>query len=106
MKIRTEFEYDLKEKIYSLCCRENYFSCGTLSQYDRMFFMSTNENITVRDLSIMIWTCSSNDVQLCDIIDNLENIMQEIRNMERLQDDEKALARMFDSLDLEYDSDR
>ena len=105
MKVREEFEYDLKEKIYTLCCMEHYFTCGTNRQYDKMFYLSTNENISTRDLAIMIWTCSDNDINLCDVIDNLDDIMYQIRNLERMQDDSKALARMFDSLDFETVSD-
>ena len=92
MKISKNLEYSLTEKICQLCCRKNYFSCGTMRQYDLMFTMSRNENITVRDLSIMIWTCSREDALLSEILDDISEIMDEIRQEEEYEKEIYALS--------------
>lgn len=104
MKISKNLEYSLTEKIYQLCCRKNYFSCGTMRQYDLMFTMSRNENITVRDLSIMIWTCSREDALLSEILDDISGIMEEIRKEEEYENEREALSLY--GIEYEYEDSR
>lgn len=58
MKVMKEFEYTMVDEIYSMCNREQYFTCGSNRQYDLMFTMAKKPEISTRDLAMMIFTCS------------------------------------------------
>ena len=65
--MKTMRPYEIKERIYELCNKEQYFNAGSTVQYDRMFYASTSEYFTVRDVAVMIWTCS-----VCADLDKVE----------------------------------
>jgi len=93
MKVSKDFEYALTDALYRLCNREQYFTCGTNRQYNRMFSMAVMPEYTYRDIAMMIFTCSEipdgEDVNsfFSDIQNQVETIYNEI-----LEDE--ALARM------------
>lgn len=87
MTVTKDFEYTLVEKIYSLCNREQYFTCGTNRQYDLMFSMAKKPEMSTRDIAMMIFTCSDGKTSLGRILNDLNEIMKEI-------DEDMALARM------------
>ena len=47
--------YELRE----LCIKNNWFTCGTVQQYEK-FFDRNKEGASIAELSIIIWTCSDN----------------------------------------------
>ena len=93
MKVSKDFEYALTDALYRLCNREQYFTCGTNRQYNRMFSIAVMPEYTYRDIAMMIFTCSEipdgEDVNsfFSDIQNQVETIYNEI-----LEDE--ALARM------------
>ena len=81
MTVSKEFEYELTEKIYHLCNWEGYFTCGTNRQYDLMLSMAKMPEMSVRDIAVMIFTCSEGS-SLGKILNDLNQIMNEIEEWE------------------------
>ena len=82
MKVTRDFEYVMHDRLRSLCIREEYFTCGTNSQYDRMFELSTDPKFSPREVAIMIYMCSDEDADLDTIESQVEEITNEIHEME------------------------
>ena len=61
-------------RIRDLCIGKQWFTCGSCKQYDRMFDMLDRPEFSIRDVALVIWTCSSH-AALDDIIDKLEEIV-------------------------------
>lgn len=92
MQVAPDFEYALVDKIYQLCNREQYFTCGTNRQYDLMFTMAKKPEMSVRDIAVMIFTCSEK-ASLGRILSDLNGIMDEIEEAEaavRLEEQQAA----------------
>lgn len=53
------------EDLRSLCIRENWFTCGSSEQYEKMFQMNA-EGSLLTDIAVAIWICSD-DVSMFDI---------------------------------------
>ena len=56
--------------LYQLCNRHNWFTCGTNSQYDKLFDLA-REGATLEDLTMAIWICSDN-VDRADVLNILK----------------------------------
>ena len=93
MKVTPNFEYTLVNKIYQLCNREQYFTCGTNRQYELMFTMAKKPEMSVRDIAVMIFTCSEK-ASLGRILSDLNGIMKEIEEAEAavLLEEQQAAA--------------
>lgn len=46
-------------KLYSLCNKYQWFTCGSIQQYDRLFEKAQN-GASLKELALIIWICSSN----------------------------------------------
>ena len=44
----------------NLCIRKDYFTCGTNSQYEKMFYMNEN-GATIDEIATVIWLCSDDE---------------------------------------------
>ena len=44
----------------SLCIRKDWFTCGTNSQYDKMFALNEN-GANIEDIALAIWLCSDDE---------------------------------------------
>lgn len=100
MKVSKDFEYILHSKIYELCNREHYFSCGSQRQYQRMFDMAVMPEMSVRDIAMMIFTCSE-DTSLGRILSDLNKIMTDIEECEaavRMEEQQAAGERAADEV--------
>lgn len=47
--------YELRE----LCIKNDWFTCGTIKQYEKLFDRN-KEEASINELSIIIWVCSNN----------------------------------------------
>ena len=104
MTVTKDFEYTLTDKIYGLCNREQYFTCGTNRQYDLMFSMAKMPEMSTRDIAIMIFTCSEN-ASLGRILSDLNEIMNEIEEAEayqRMEEQQAAGERAADEIYCAY----
>ncbi len=72
--MQTARPYELKERIFRLCCKEDYFNCGTNQQYDMMFSMAVMPEMSVRDIAVMIFTCTEK-ASLGRILSDLQEIV-------------------------------
>lgn len=45
------------ETLRDLCIKNNWFTCGSNSQYDKLFYMN-EQGYSVDELSLVIWICS------------------------------------------------
>jgi len=88
MKVMKEFEYTMVDEIYSMCNREQYFTCGSNRQYDLMFTMAKKPEISTRDLAMMIFTCSDS-ASLESIQSQLDSIMEKIKGYEKEYEEEQ-----------------
>lgn len=96
MTVTRDFEYTLVQKIYSLCNREQYFTCGTPHQYDLMFTMAKMPEMSTRDIAIMIFTCSDSKASLGKILNDLNCIMKEIEKAEEAVREEEQYMKLVD----------
>lgn len=95
MRVTRDFEYTMVDKIYRLCNREQYFTCGSNRQYDLMFSMAKMPETSTRDIAIMIYTCSDGKASLGRILNDLNEIMSEIEEDEAMcrMEEQKAEAQ-------------
>ena len=61
------FDYENREgridnyKLRSLCIEHDWFTCGTNSQYEKLFEMN-EQGAAIEQIATVIWLCSDNDV--------------------------------------------
>ena len=96
MTVTRDFEYTLVQKIYNLCNREQYFTCGSNRQYDLMFTMAKMPEMSTRDIAIMIFTCSDGKASLGKILNDLNDIMTEIEEAEEAVREEEQYMELVD----------
>lgn len=96
MTVTRDFEYTLVQKIYNLCNREQYFTCGSNHQYDLMFTMAKMPEMSTRDIAIMIFTCSDGKTSLGRILNDLNGIMKEIEDAEEAVREEEQYMELVD----------
>ncbi len=96
MTVTRDFEYTLVQKIYNLCNREQYFTCGSNRQYDLMFTMAKMPEMSTRDIAIMIFTCSDGKASLGRILNDLNDIMKEIEEAEEAVREEEQYMELVD----------
>lgn len=96
MTVTRDFEYTLVQKIYNLCNRERYFTCGSNRQYDLMFTMAKMPEMSTRDIAIMIFTCSDGKASLGRILNDLNDIMKEIEEAEEAVREEEQYMELVD----------
>lgn len=65
------------ERLYSLCNRKQYFTCGTNRQYEKLF-KANEAGASIEELATIIWLCSD-DEKHCrrDILEALKEIHEE-----------------------------
>lgn len=63
MKISTD-------KLYLLCNKYQWFTCGSIRQYDRLF-EKNKQGASLETLALIIWLCSS-DAAEKDILEILQ----------------------------------
>lgn len=98
MNVTPNFEYTLVNKIYQICNREQYFTCGSNHQYDLMFTMAKMPEMSTRDIAIMIFTCSDGKASLGRILNDLNAIMTEIEEAEAKCRQEEAQAEAMEEV--------
>lgn len=92
MTVTRDFEYTMHDKIYRLCNQKRYFTCGTNSQYELMFRMSTDQDFSPRDVAVLIYGCSD-DADLGTIQRQIEEIWNEILEFEAAVRLEERIAQ-------------
>ena len=61
------FDYETRDgridndKLRSLCIKHNWFTCGTNSQYSKLFDMN-EQGAGIEQIATVIWLCSDSDI--------------------------------------------
>lgn len=63
------------DELRSLCIRKDWFTCGTMRQYDKLFYANKN-GCTLEELATIIWVCSD-DVSPREILEELTAVKDE-----------------------------
>ena len=53
------------ENLRSLCIKNNWFTCGSNQQYEKLFYANEHD-FSIEEITTIIWLCSDNDY--CDIL--------------------------------------
>ena len=104
MTVTPNYEYALKNQIYQLCNREQYFTCGSNRQYERMLEMATDPMFGCEDVAVAIWICSD-DKEFHTIMEQLLNIWKDIEEAEaltRMEEQQAAGERAADEIYCSY----
>lgn len=78
--MKTTRPHELKQRIYELCNKKQYFNAGSNEQYSWMFYAATSSQFSARDVAVMIGICS--------ICANIGTVQQEIEAICKELDDE------------------
>lgn len=62
-----------RDRLYRLCNKHQWFTSGSVQQYDVLFEM-LSEGATTHDLAVMIWICSDTDVWT---VESIQKILDE-----------------------------
>lgn len=65
-----EYTVTTTEELRALCCENNWFTCGTASQYEKLFY-ANERGCPVEEIATIIWLCSF-DVSRKDILAELK----------------------------------
>lgn len=80
MQVSKKFQFAMKDKLHRLCLRENYFSCGSSRQFDRMLSMAVMPQYTYRDIAIIIFTCTMvpEEMDASMLFSNIQNQVESL----------------------------
>lgn len=59
------------EELRRLCIRNNWFTCGTNRQYDKLFHANEN-GCPMEEIATIIWLCSDEDCRRADVCEALK----------------------------------
>lgn len=62
-------------ELRSLCIQNDWFTCGTISQYDKLFYANEN-GYPIEEIATIIWLCSDEECRRADILEILEKAYQ------------------------------
>ena len=85
-----------------LCINNNWFTCGTCEQYEKLFY-ANEHGCPIEEIATIIWLCSDEECRRADVLDILNDInkMHVMDVIERMGDKEKLLHTTVEDL---YDS--
>ena len=55
--MRIRYAITTTDELRMLCIKNNWFTGGTISQYEKMFELNRND-VGVREIALVIWLCS------------------------------------------------
>lgn len=58
------------EELRSLCIQNDWFTCGTISQYDKLFYANEN-GCPIEEIATIIWLCSDEECRRADVLEIL-----------------------------------
>ena len=64
------------EVLYCLCNKHQWFTCGTIRQYDKLF-EANRLGMDFNGLATIIWVCSDENWSRSEILKELENAEKE-----------------------------
>ncbi len=64
-----------RENLRQLCIKNNWFTCGSCEQYEKMFY-ANEHGATIVELAAIIWVCSSDEYSESSILSTLEDVRE------------------------------
>lgn len=58
------------EELRTLCIKNNWFTCGSNRQYEKLFYANEN-GCPIEEIATIIWLCSDDECRRMDVIDIL-----------------------------------
>ena len=68
-KYSVTTRWELRE----LCINNNWFTCGSINQYEKLFYANEN-GCPIEEIATIIWLCSDDDCRRTDVLDILNDI--------------------------------
>ena len=82
------------EELRSLCIRKNWFTCGSNSQYSKLFY-ANEMGCPIEEIATIIWLCSDDEWCRRDILDVLiETWKEHVLNVIDANGDREKLLHM------------
>ena len=75
-----KYSVTTNEELRSLCIKNNWFTCGTNRQYDKLFYANEN-GCPIEEIATIIWLCSDDECRRTDILDELQNAKTNYENV-------------------------
>lgn len=63
-------------ELKQLCIKNNWFTCGTNAQYEKLFYANEN-GCPIKEVATIIWLCSDEDVRRIDVLTELKAARKE-----------------------------
>jgi hypothetical protein len=85
-----------------LCIDHNWFTCGSIEQYEKLFY-ANEHGCPIEEIATIIWLCSDDECRRADVLDILETAFDQhvMDVIEEHGDREKLLhitiADLYDS---------
>lgn len=67
------------EELRSLCIKNNWFTCGSNRQYEKLFY-ANEMGCPIEEIATIIWLCSDEDYRRTDVLDELKKAQTEYEN--------------------------
>lgn len=102
----TKYSITTPEKLRMLCIKNDWFSCGTNRQYEKLFY-ANEHGCPLEEIATIIWLCSDDDCRRLDVIDILEDALSNhvMDVIEENGDREKLLHMTIEDLYNSYFED-
>ena len=84
------------DELRNLCIRKNWFTCGSNSQYDKLFY-ANGTGCSIDEIATIIWLCSD-DCKREDILHELKAAHEEYLESiaeQRIADGERAADEIY-----------
>lgn len=82
------------EELRMLCIKNNWFTCGTIEQYEKLFYANRN-GCPIEEIATIIWLCSDEECRRTDILDTLVKAYHEhVMSVIESNGDRKKLLHM------------
>ena len=62
-------------ELSNLCIKNNWFTAGSIEQYDKLFYANEN-GCPVEEIATIIWLCSDEECRRADVLEILEEAHQ------------------------------
>lgn len=80
-------------RLRDLCIDNNWFTCGSIGQYEKLFYANEN-GCPIEEIATIIWVCSDEECRRADVLDILVRAFKEYQMnvIEENGDSEKLLT--------------
>ena len=71
-----QYSVTTTEELRNLCIKNNWFTCGSCEQYEKLFYANEN-GCPIEEIATIIWLCSDEDCRRLDVLDILIEAFKE-----------------------------